>query len=169
MTPRDRRLLSDLRGMEEAASAGRLTFRSEGDPPELYHVMLTAPGLEIDANRLLRVRRLHRFDLYLHRDYPRRPPVATWLTAVFHPNILGPDRNGGVCIGDWSAAESLADLCDRLASLVSYRSFNADDALDREAAAWAVHHAVRPGTAPEQLTTLPVEGAFTVTTGGLAA
>jgi len=145
MTPRDRRLLTDLRDMEALAEGGGVSFRTEGDPPELYHLMLTAPGLALDQRRTLAVRQLHRCDVYLHLDYPRRPPVVTWLTPVFHPNLLGPERNGGVCIGSWSAAESLADLVVRLQDLVTYRSVNPIDALDLEAAAWVREHAVEAG------------------------
>jgi ubiquitin-protein ligase len=144
-TPRDRRLLSDLRQMEELAARGQLTFRTEGNPPELYHVMVSAPGLAL-SDGALAVRQLHRFDAYLHRDYPRRPPVVTWQTPVFHPNLLGPERNGGVCIGSWSASESLADLCARLCDLVTYRSLNPGDALNADAGAWALEHDVRPGS-----------------------
>ncbi|MHB8531546.1 MAG: ubiquitin-conjugating enzyme E2 [Solirubrobacteraceae bacterium] len=145
-----------------------MAFRTEGDPPELYHVMFSVPGLELHERRL-RVRGLHRCDLYLHRDYPRRPPVATWLTPIFHPNILPPERNGGVCIGSWSAAESLADLCDRLAALISYRSINARDALNRDAAAWATRYRVAPGRSLEELVALPLEHEFGLTVGGVAA
>ena len=55
------------------------------------------------------------------------------MTPVFHPNLLGPERNGGVCIGHWSASESLADLVSRLLDLVTFRSVNPHDALDVEA------------------------------------
>jgi ubiquitin-protein ligase len=151
VTPRERRLLSDLRSMEDLAAAGHVTFRSEGDPPEIYRLMLTGAGLaKDDAGRLL-VRSLHRCDVYLHLEYPRRPPVVTWQTPVFHPNLLGPDRNGGVCLGSWSAAESLADLCRRLHALVTYASFNTADALDNEAAAWAREAGLEPGFAVEGL------------------
>ena len=80
----------------------------------------------------------HRFDAYLHLDYPRQAPLLLWRTPVFHPNILPPSRNGGVCIGTWSPSESLADLCRRIARMVSYNSFSVGDALDPEAASWAV-------------------------------
>ncbi|MEA2410708.1 MAG: hypothetical protein QOC77_1269 [Thermoleophilaceae bacterium] len=155
MGPRDRRLLSDLRSMEELADQGKLTFRTEGNPPETYHVMLSAPGLA-PAGDGLAVRHLHRFDAYLHIEYPRRPPIVTWLTPVFHPNLLGPERNGGVCIGSWSSAESLADLCLRIEALVRYQSFNADDALNRSAAAWVSEHGVQPGASVDQLAAIPL-------------
>jgi len=156
VTPRHRRLVSDLRLMEELAIAGELAFRAEGSPPETFHVMFTVPGLALDREGRLVIRNLHRCTLYLHRDYPRRPPVVTWLTPVFHPNLLPPDRNGGVCIGSWSAAESLADLCLRLRDLVSYRVLNPNDALDQEAGAWASLHEVQPGADLGELVELPL-------------
>ena len=119
--------------------------------------MLTGAGLAPSADHTLSVRELHRCDIYLHLDYPRRPPVVTWLTPVFHPNLLGPDRNGGVCIGSWSAAESLADLCVRLHDLVTYRALNPHDALNGEAAAWAITHAVQAGGDVSALKDLPLE------------
>lgn len=145
MTPRDRRLMTDLADMESLAARGGVSFRTVGDPPELYHLMLAGAGIALDGRRVITVRQVHRCDVYLHLDYPRRPPVVTWLTPVFHPNLLGPDRNGGVCIGSWSAAEGLADLVVRLHDLVTYKAVNPVDALDSEAAAWVRQHGVEPG------------------------
>lgn len=158
MSPRERRLCSDLRQMQELASGGQVAFRTEGEPPETYHLMLSMPGLCVAGEHRLQVRGMHRCEIYLHLDYPRRPPAIAWLTPIFHPNILGPDRNGGVCIGSWSAGESLADLCRRLGDLVTYRALNSDDALNLEASAWARRHAVKPGTAVQQLQALPLAG-----------
>jgi len=151
--------------MEELADEGRLTFRTEGSPPEIYHLMMTVPGLALDGRRLI-VRNLHRCDIYLHLDYPRRPPVVTWLTPIFHPNILGPERNGGVCLGSWSASESLADVCARLGQLVAYRSLNPADALNVEAASWAQRNLVAPGADVEALAQLALEDAVDVTLVG---
>jgi hypothetical protein len=160
-------LLSDLRQMDELASGGELVFRAEGSPPETYHVMFNVPGLARASDGALVVRALHRCTLYLHRDYPRRPPVVTWLTPVFHPNLLSPERNGGVCIGNWSASESIADLCQRLRDLVSYRSLNAHDALDQEAGAWATANAVQAGTPVSELALLPVPDAALASARGV--
>lgn len=157
MSPRERRLQSDFRQMSDLAAQGHVTFRCEGDPPELYHLLLLGAGLARDSDGNLAVRNLHRCEVYLHLDYPRRPPVVTWQTPVFHPNLLPPDRNGGVCLGSWSAAESLADLARRLHDLATYRSLNAHDALDADAAAWALRHDVGPGTAPSLLVDLPLD------------
>jgi ubiquitin-protein ligase len=145
MTPRLRRLAADLEHMVELAHQGVVSFRTEGDPPDVYHVMLAAPGLARDGTGSLALRRLHRFTVYLHLDYPRRPPVLAWLTPVVHPNILPPEQNGGVCIGAWSAGESLADLIRRIVELVTYRSFNVSDALDPAVAEWVRRAGIKPG------------------------
>jgi ubiquitin-protein ligase len=166
VSPRDRRLMSDLRQMEELASSGIFSFRTEGNPPDVYHLMVNEKGIALGANGKIALRGLHRFDAYLHREYPRRPPIITWLTPIFHPNILGPERNGGVCIGSWSAAESLSDLCVRLRDLVAYRSVNPDDALNREAGEWAKQHLVRAGVDLQQLVSLEVEDDFDVALAG---
>lgn len=144
MNPRERRLAADLSQMREISDRDGLSFDIKGDPPESYEVEIEAPGLALDGRRLVE-RDRHRFQVYLHRDYPRRPPVITWQTPVYHPNLLGPERNGGVCIGAWRASESLADLIKRLVELVSYRSFSLDDALDTDAASWVRRFSLEPG------------------------
>jgi hypothetical protein len=129
--------MADLHQMNELADlTPAITFRAEGNPPETYRILINAPGVARDESGDLTVRQIHRCVVYLHADYPRRPPVINWLTPIVHPNILPPDRNGGVCLGSWSASESLADVVRRLADLVSYRMFNTDDALDKDAAEW---------------------------------
>lgn len=148
--------MADLGHMNELTDQNStVTFRADGDPPETYHVMLNAPGLMRDADGRLRVRTVHRCTIYLHSEYPRRPPVVNWLTPVLHPNILGPDRNGGVCLGAWSASESLADVVRRLIDLVSYRAFNATDPLDNDAARWIIRQGIEPGVNVQTLVNGP--------------
>jgi len=138
--------MADLGQMNELIDQDpSVDFRADGNPPETYHVLINAVGLAVVAEGQVTVRRVHRCVVYLHADYPRRPPVITWLTPIMHPNILPPERNGGVCLGSWSAGESLADVIRRLISLVSYRSFNTADALDKTAAAWIAQAKLMPG------------------------
>jgi hypothetical protein len=40
---------------------------------------------------------MHRFRLELPNEYPLKPPVATWLTEISHPNIV-PLLRGVVCV-----------------------------------------------------------------------
>lgn len=149
--PRLRRLERDLAELRVAAQRADFAFQAEGAPPERYVVSLEVSGLARGPGNQPVARRVHRFEAYLPMDYPRRAPLLRWLTPIFHPNILPPDRNGGVCIGWWSPTESLADLCDRLARMIAWRSFSLDDVLDEEAAAWARAVGAREGDAPSDL------------------
>jgi hypothetical protein len=150
--------------MHELAGDSGMAFRADGNPPDVYHLMLDGPGLALDGDGELTIRTVHRCEIYLHLDYPRRPPVVTWLTPIFHPNILGPERNGGVCLGSWSADESLADLCRRLQDILAYRSFNADDALNVDAANWTSRNGVKPGADMRALARLTVERSVSAAT-----
>ncbi len=79
-------------------------------------------------------------EIYLYKIYPRRPPQLKWLTNVFHPNIIPPHKNGGVCIGWWTTAETLDSLCVRIGEILQYKAYNLDDPLDEEAADWVKNH-----------------------------
>ncbi|WP_028060982.1 ubiquitin-conjugating enzyme E2 [Candidatus Solirubrobacter pratensis] len=144
MTPRERRLVVDHHELRELEASGVVAVTASGSPPECYSVRFTAPGLAPGEDGIPVARDEHEFAVYLHLDYPRRPPVITWCTPVFHPNLLGPDRHGGVCIGSWSPSESLRDLVVRLVELAGWRAFGLADALNIAAAAWAREHAVVP-------------------------
>lgn len=137
--------------MRELSENGVVSFRCEGEPPVDYDVMFSEQGLALSAEGELTLRSLHRAHVYLHLDYPRRPPVVTWQTPVFHPNLLGPEQHGGVCIGSWSASEGLDDLCVRLSDLVSYRAFNVADALNTNAAHWIRGIGASPGISVDRL------------------
>ncbi|WP_320670529.1 ubiquitin-conjugating enzyme E2 [Patulibacter defluvii] len=146
INPRDRRLLADQRDLAELARQDpRLRIEAEGHPAERYAITIACDGLARGAAGRPVLRVGHRATIELHRDYPRLPPVVRWTTPILHPNILPPRRHGGVCLGPWSAGESLADVVRRLVRLAAWDDFNLDDPLDHEAAAWARAAGARPG------------------------
>ena len=138
-----RRLIADGAALQQLAAESAFIEISEacGDPAELYVVTFRCKGL-VRPDRSLppSISTVHQVEIYLHRNYPRQQPRLTWRTAIFHPNILSGDRNGGVCLGGWSPAETLADVCVRLAEMIQYKNYNPRDPLDLEAARWAAQH-----------------------------
>src|SRR5438552_1002987 len=108
---------------------------AEGDPPEKYMVEFHVNGLiESDETENVLPQSVHRAEVFLPLDYPRRPPFARMVTPVFHPNI-DPQK---ICIGDhWSAGQSLAHLIVRIGEMLCYQSYNVKSPLNAEAAAWA--------------------------------
>jgi ubiquitin-protein ligase len=106
----------------------------EGNPPDRYafefHLSSMVPG----AGDEIGVGSVHRAEVFLPLDYPRRPPFCRMTSPVFHPNI-DPQK---ICIGDhWSAGQSLAHLIVRIAEMLCYQSYNVKSPLNAKAAAWA--------------------------------
>jgi len=142
-SPRLRRLHADMAAMRDLASASDfIGFAADGNPPDRYRVTFTCRGLVWQPGDAAPVvTECHEGEFYLHRDYPRRPPQITWRTPIFHPNIVWVAAGGGVCIGGWTPSESLGDLVLRVGEMIQFRSYNPDDVLNPEAAAWADAHA----------------------------
>ena len=109
-----------------------------GNAPEKYVVNYNCKGLLwLPGAPGPSVTTKHTLEIILHLKSPRVRPQLQWLTDIFHPNILPPSKNGGVCIGQWSPAETLDKLCIRVGEMVQMKSYNIDDALDQNAALWA--------------------------------
>jgi len=118
-----RSTLVDVERISAAVDRYRVTFRCKG---LFWPEGAAAPS----------VTTRHQLEVYLHRDFPRRPPQLLWLTDIFHPNILSYRRNGGVCVGGWSPAEGLDDLVIRIGEMVQMKRYGLSDPLDPAAAAW---------------------------------
>lgn len=139
MNIRQQRLQSDKdRLLAMCRRSTLIHAASPGDALERYIVTYTCAGLVwLQGRERPSVIREHRLDVYLHLDYPRLPPRLQWMTDIFHPNILPPHRNGGVCIGRWSPSETLDQVVLRIGEMVQYKNFSTGDALNPEAAVWA--------------------------------
>ena len=113
----------------------------EGDPPEKYTFEFRVRGLiEADETQNVLPKSMHRAEVFLPLDYPRRPPFARMITPVFHPNI-DPQK---ICIGDhWSAGQSLAQMVARIAEMICFQTYNVKSPLNAKAAAWAEQNAAR--------------------------
>jgi ubiquitin-protein ligase len=108
--------------------------QAEGSPPEKYTVEFRVAGLVPAPNDGFHPGDLHRAEIWLSLDYPRRPPFCRMITPVFHPNI-DPQK---ICIGDhWSAGQSLVELITRIAEMITYQSYNVKSPLNAKAAMWA--------------------------------
>lgn len=111
-----------------------------GSPPDKYTIEFHLSSLVPGADDAVRVNTLHRAEVFLPLDYPRRPPFCRMTTPVFHPNI-DPQK---ICIGDhWSAGQSLAQLIVRIAEMLCYQSYNVKSPLNAKAAAWAEQNIAR--------------------------
>lgn len=136
MQARLRRLRADYDRVTEAFADHPFIrlVGTEGDPPEKYTFELRVSGLKAAEDETLLREEIHRAEVFLPLDYPRRPPFARMITPVFHPNI-DPQK---ICIGDhWSAGQSLATVVAQIAEMICFQSYNVKSPLNAKAAAWA--------------------------------
>jgi len=109
----------------------------EGTPPEKYILEFHVPSLVPKGDTDFVRGDVHRAEIHLLLDYPRRPPFCRMVTPVFHPNI-DPQK---ICIGDhWSAGQSLAHLIVRIGEMLCYQSYNVKSPLNARAAAWTAQN-----------------------------
>jgi len=136
MQARLRRLRADQERVAEVFAEHPFikVIGTEGDPPEKYTFEIRVSGLKPADDDALIPSRIHRAEVFLPLDYPRRPPFARMITPVFHPNI-DPQK---ICIGDhWSAGQSLATIVAQIAEMICFQSYNVKSPLNAKAAAWA--------------------------------
>lgn len=89
MSIREKRLRGELDRMELLKEESTLfDFKTQGSPPEQYLICFMCKGLaEPDI-----ISEEHIVGVYLHAEYPIKPPIVRWLTPIYHPNILIPNR-----------------------------------------------------------------------------
>ncbi len=136
MNPRLRRLQADYHQvMEVFAGHPKIKIVGvEGNPPEKYTVEFRVRGLSPEGEKSFRESSVHRAEVFLPMDYPRRPPFCRMTTPVFHPNIDAQK----ICIGDhWSAGQRLAELIIRIGEMITFQSYNVQSPLNGAAAVWA--------------------------------
>lgn len=135
MTLHHNRLQADHRDISNAFNNHNYIrlLNTAGDPPDKYTFEIHVASMVPTDHDSFSIATVHRAEVYLPLDYPRRPPFCRMLTPVFHPNI-DPQK---ICIGDhWSAAQSLPQLIIHIAEMLCYQSYNVKSPLNAKAAAW---------------------------------
>jgi hypothetical protein len=131
-------------GLALAASSDLLELRPLGPTPvQRYLVRLRCKGLvRLGSGAVVEADRFE-VGVRLPMDYLRRAhpaEVLTWLHPfnVFHPNILAPL----ICVGPLAPGTSLVDLIFQVYEVVTYTkvTMREDDALNKDACAWARNH-----------------------------
>lgn len=142
MNPRLRRLQADYKRVIEVFRNSRhiRPLRAWGKPPEKYEFEFRVKGLVPGKGEEVLTSSVHKAEVFLPADYPRRAPFCRMTTPVFHPNI-DPQK---ICIGDhWSAGQSLPQLVVRIAEMICFQSYNTKSPLNAKAAAWAEENTSR--------------------------
>jgi Ubiquitin-conjugating enzyme len=128
------RFEQELRDIQELLSqSSLLEIHWRGVPPTTYHVLARCGGLLLSETGDPCVVEGHVFDIILPAKFPNEAPLVIWRTPILHPNIKPPE----VCLGDhWFGASTIAQICECLCEMVQLKSFNLQDPLDQDVAAW---------------------------------
>jgi ubiquitin-protein ligase len=144
MSPRHRRLVSDFRKMkEEFSNHPYISFTHDENelPPQRYIVNFRSiKGLRLvqhEDKKELEFLSDHKFEIYLHSDYPRLKPQCNMISEIFHPNFRMASPND-ICTGDyWASGETLVDIIYQVGEMIMYQSYNVTSPLNGIAAKWA--------------------------------
>ena len=138
-SPRERRLLSDYKGVQQLMRESTIfRFEARGRPAERYRLFFEGIGVFRRDSNTIEVRESHEVLVDLGAAYPRMVPNLAWQTPIFHPNI---SNNGVVCLGGygthWVPSLTLSELCTMLWDMIRYKNFDTESPYNREAAMWA--------------------------------
>lgn len=78
-------------------------------PLEIELSLLQIPAYELLNNKIGK-RSFHRISISISDEYPFQKPQVTWMTPIFHPNIMTPEDGGFLCnklLEDWSFNSTL--------------------------------------------------------------
>ncbi|HEV2259547.1 MAG TPA: effector-associated domain EAD1-containing protein [Streptosporangiaceae bacterium] len=119
-----------------------------------FHARGFAPPLDLEARPLVpRLQSEHRVMILLPANFPVGPPVAVFMSEIFHPNVLaasvGRAPRGFACLGaltdSYRPDMDFGQLCQMLVNMAGYREYEPRDLqeddsegyLNRPAARWA--------------------------------
>ena len=89
-------------------------------PIVLKVIMKNVPG-PIMVNGRLDYRYVHKLRIEITTEYPYQKPNVTWLTDIFHPNIMAPGEGGFVCtklLDNWGVGSDLLTFIKGLEALL---------------------------------------------------
>lgn len=64
----------------------------------------------------------HRFAIIITEEYGEKKPEVRWRSRIFHPNIMGPEDGGYICIkllNEWSFGTTLLSFIKGVEYLIS--------------------------------------------------
>lgn len=110
-------------------------------PPEKYMIKFNCTGLWRREDGVITDAPYHMMQVVFGVDYPSRPPTFVWLTPIWHPNLKRPY----ICLEGrpFAVGWTLDLIVQEIGRLVTYQSYNVNDPLNSEAAAWARENAHR--------------------------
>jgi ubiquitin-protein ligase len=110
------------------------------------------PALVLNGTKLA-YQKTHRIKIEVPREYPYQKPAARFLSDIFHPNIVPPERGGWVCtklLDCWDFSSNLVTFLSGLQILISNPNPESPykDETSILAARYFLEHPVKPSPDP---------------------
>jgi ubiquitin-protein ligase len=90
-------------------------------PTTILVYMKKIPGPQLKENIIVHIYN-HRIRIDISKEYPYQKPTVRFLSDIFHPNIVPPERGGWVCINlldNWNLSSTLVVLIKGIETLLS--------------------------------------------------
>jgi ubiquitin-protein ligase len=90
-------------------------------PVTVLVTMKDIPGPQLKDNKIVH-KYDHRIRIDISKEYPYRKPTVRFLSDIFHPNIVPPERGGWVCIkllDNWDPSSILSVLLKGVETLLT--------------------------------------------------
>ncbi len=136
----ERRLKRDIELLENLQERSKhIAIEFIGNPIHRFMVTYTCTGVyRDDETKEIRRSTFHQMEISIDEEYPRIRPHFRWLTPIFHPNI---DPSGNICISDaWDISISISEFVVNVGAMIQYDRYNSQNAINPEAAAWAIQN-----------------------------
>lgn len=94
----------------------------EKDDSFIIDLHLDDIGAPIQVGEKIGLAFKHRLDLTIQRTYPYEAPYVVWQTAIFHPNIAPPEKDGelrSTLVENWTFDKNLSDLLQHIEDLLT--------------------------------------------------
>lgn len=123
----------------------------KNNPPTKYLIKYKGIGVSSIRNDKSPVySNYHEIEITLTEKYPFEFPKCQMKTKIWHPNILSnPPYEGMVCVGINDSSRGLGHWVVFLTEMVSYKIFNNESPVVREAADWVKNYAIPNGIISE--------------------
>jgi predicted RNA-binding Zn-ribbon protein involved in translation (DUF1610 family) len=107
-----------------------------GTPPDKYHILYHLDGLQ-QTGKTIEAKNEHLIEISFPAKYPVEAPICKRVSPVFHPNI-STDR---ISVDDfWTDKTKLEDLIVHIGEMISFQTYNTENAINSEAGKWAIRN-----------------------------
>ncbi|KAF4552259.1 Ubiquitin-conjugating enzyme-like protein 4 [Elsinoe fawcettii] len=108
MASANKRIMAELSQATKTPLEGTTVTLPDEENIHLWLITLTAPSTSVYTGGTFKI------EVSLPKDYPFKPPVLSFKTKIYHPNVSNDDK-GSICLGmlrsdQWKPPNKIVDV-----------------------------------------------------------